>query len=97
MRDVHERDTGGDADTKPDRRPDAAAGRDSNSRPAIAIVRDSTTRVALALEYRHRVEGTQVASGAAGTAPLDDREDRAHRTPDEGDRVSGSCLRPSAA
>jgi hypothetical protein len=90
MREVHARDTGGDADTKPHSKPDAAEGRGSDSRrPAIAIVGDSTTRVALALEYRQRVEGTQVASGAAGTAPPDNREDRAHRTPDEGDRVSG--------
>src|ERR1700735_1010093 len=90
MREAHERDTGDDADTEPDSRPDAAAGRGSDSRrPTIAIVQDSTTRIALALEYRQRVGGTQVASGAAGTTPLDDREDHAHRTPDEGDQVSG--------
>jgi hypothetical protein len=39
--------------------------------------------MALALEYRQRVEGTQVA---AGTAP---REDRTDRAPDKGDQVSG--------
>ena len=92
MREVHERDTGDDADTKPDRRPDAAAGRDSDTRrPAIATVGDSSTRIALALEYRQRVEGTQVvASSAAGTVSPNDREDRARRTPDESDRVSAS-------
>jgi hypothetical protein len=51
-------------------------------------VRDSTTRIALALEYRQRVEGTQVTSSLAGAAPRDDREDRADRTPEEGDQVS---------
>jgi hypothetical protein len=82
MREVHARDTNGDADTKPDSKPDAAAGRGGDSRrPAIAIVGDSTTRIALALEYRQRVEGTQVASGAAGTAPPDDREDARLRRP----------------
>jgi filamentous hemagglutinin len=45
-------------------------------------MRDSATRIALALEYRQRVEGTQVVSGA----PPDDR---AHQTSDEGDQVSG--------
>jgi hypothetical protein len=90
MREAHERGPGDDAGTEPDSRPDAAAGRGSDSRQtAIPIVRDSSTRVALALEYRQRVEGTQVA---AGTAPRDDRadrEDRADHTPDEGDQVSG--------
>jgi hypothetical protein len=87
MREAHGRDTGDDADTEPDSRPDAAAGRGSDSRrPAIPIVQDSTTRIARALEYRQRVEGTQVASGAAGAS----RGDGASRTPDEGDQVSDS-------
>ena len=86
MREAHERDTGDDAETEPDSRPDAAAGRGSDSRrPAIPIVQGSATCIALALEYRQRVEETRVASGAAGTDPGDDREDR---TPDEGDPVS---------
>jgi filamentous hemagglutinin len=86
MREAHERDTGDNADTEPDSRPDAAAGRGSDSRrPAIPIVRDSATWIALALEYRQRVEETRVASGSAGTDPRDDREDR---TLDEGDQVS---------
>jgi hypothetical protein len=90
MREANERGTGEDAGIEPDSRPDAVGGRGSDSRrPAIAIVRDSTTRIALALEYRQRVEATQVASGAAGTAPQDDQEDRAHRTSDEGNQVSG--------
>jgi hypothetical protein len=86
MREAHERDTGDNADTEPDSRPDAAAGRGSDSRrPAIPIVRDSATWIALALEYRKLVEETRVASGSAGTDPRDDREDR---TLDEGDQVS---------
>ena len=86
MREAHERDTGDDTDTEPDSRPDAVTGRGSDSRrPAIPIVQDSATCTALALEYRQRVEETRVASGAAGTDPRDDREDR---TPDEGDQVS---------
>src|SRR5438552_323032 len=86
MREVYERDSGDDADAESDSKPDAAAaGRSSDSRqPAMEIVRDSTTRIELALEYRQRVGGMRVASGA-GTAPLDDR---AHQTPDEGDQVS---------
>jgi hypothetical protein len=92
MREAHERDTVDNADTEPGGRQDAAVGHGSDSRrPAIPIVRDSTTRIALTLEYRQRVEGTQeVSSGAAGTAPRDDREDRVNRTPDGGDRGSGS-------
>jgi filamentous hemagglutinin len=90
MREAHEQDTGDDADTEPDRRTDTAEGCGSDSRPpAFAIVRDSTTRIVLALEYRQRVEGTQVASGAAGTAPPDDRENSVDRAPEEGDQVSG--------
>lgn len=89
MREAHERDTGDTAGTEPDSRPDSAAGRGSDSRrSAIPIVGDSTTRVALALEYHQRVAGTQVASGPAAPAPRDGREDRASRTPDEGDQVS---------
>jgi hypothetical protein len=90
MRKVHVPDTGGDADTKPDGQPEAVAARGSDlRRSAIEIAGDSTTRVALALEYRQRVEETQIASAAAGTARPEDREDRAHRASDEGDRVSG--------
>ena len=93
MREARERDADDEADTEPDSRTDAAAGHGSDSRPsAIPIVRDSTTRIALALEYRQPVsaEGTQVASGAAGTAPPDDREDRARSsTPDEGESDPG--------
>lgn len=33
--------------------------------------------------------GTQATTRTPSAVPLDDREDRAHRTPDEGDRVSG--------
>jgi hypothetical protein len=85
MREAHERGPGDYADTESDCRPDAAAGLggDSPRQPVIPIVRDSSTRMALALEYRQRVEGTQVA---AGTAP---REDRTDRAPDKGDQVSG--------
>jgi hypothetical protein len=90
MREAHERGPGDDADIEPDSSPDAAVGRGSDSRqPAVPIVRDSSTRMALALEYRQRIEGPQVA---AGTAPRDDREDRADRTPDKGDQVSGPPL-----
>jgi hypothetical protein len=63
MREVHERDTGDNADTEPDSRPDAAAGRGSDSRrPTIPIVRDSATWIALALEYRRRVPGSWTGS-----------------------------------
>jgi hypothetical protein len=86
MREVHERDTGDDANTELDSRPDAAAGHGSDYHPlAIPVVRDSATCTALALEYRQRVKETQVAYGAPGTEPQDDREDR---TRDEGDQVS---------
>jgi hypothetical protein len=86
MREAHERDTGDDADTEPDTRPDAAAVRGSDCRrPAIPIVQDSATCIALTLEYRQRVAEARLASGAAGTDPRDDREERA---PDEGDPVS---------
>jgi hypothetical protein len=89
MHEFHEQDTGDDADTGPD----AAAGHgDDSRRPAIATVRDSTTRIALALEYRQLVkgaEGAYAASGAAGAALPDDREDHASDKPDQGDRVPG--------
>lgn len=95
MHEFHERDTGDDADTGTGTRPDAAAGHgdDSRRRSAIATVRDSTTRIALALEYRQLVkgaEGAYAASGAVGAASPDDRGDRAHGMPGEGDRVPGS-------
>jgi hypothetical protein len=90
MREVHERDTGDDADIGPGTRPDAAAGPvDDPRRPAIAILRDSATRAALALEYRQRVKRADAESGAVGTAPSDDRGDRAHRMPDEGNHIPG--------
>lgn len=72
MHEFHEQDTGDDADTGTDTRPDAAAGHSNDSRrPAIATVRDSTTRITLALEYRQLVKGAEGAyatSGAAGAA-----------------------------
>jgi filamentous hemagglutinin len=93
MHEFHEQDTGDDADTGTDSRPDAAAGHVDDSRqPAIATVRDSTTRIALALEYRQLVkeaEGAYAASGKAGAASPDDREDHAPGMPGEGDRVPG--------
>ena len=93
MHEFHEQDTGDDADTGTDTRPDAAAGHgDDSRRPAIATVRDSTTRITLALEYRQLVkgaEGAYAASGAAGAASPDDREDHAPGMPGEGDRVPG--------
>ena len=94
MREFHEPDTGDDADTGTDTRPDAAAGHgDDSRRPAIATVRDSTTRIALALEYRQLVkgaEGAYAASGAAGAAPRTIEEERhAPGMPGEGDRVPG--------
>lgn len=93
MHEFHEQDTGDDADTGTDTRPDAAAGHSNDSRrPAIATVRDSTTRITLALEYRQLVKGAEGAyatSGAAGAASPDDREDHAPGMPGEGDRVPG--------
>jgi hypothetical protein len=93
MHEFHEQDTGDDADTGTDTKPDAAEGHgDDSCRPAIATVRDSTTRITLALEYRQFVkgaEGAYAASGAAGAASPDDREDHAPGMPREGDRVPG--------
>ena len=100
MHEFHEQDTGDAADTRTDSRPDADAGHgDDSRRPAIATVQGSTTRIALALEYRQLVkgaEGADAASGAAGAASPDDRGDRAHSMPGEGDRVPGPTPRRDA-